>query len=59
MSTEEASAIPEKNVTLTLSVDSVNVILTSLGEMPAKVSMSIITDIHTQAAPQVKSEPVD
>ena len=37
-------------------VDQVNVILSGLGELPAKLSMDLITNIHKQAEKQRKPE---
>ena len=39
-------------------VDQVNVILSGLGELPAKVSMDLITSIHKQAEKQMQPEMV-
>jgi len=36
----------------TFAVDEVNVILSALSELPAKVSISIINNIRNQAEPQ-------
>ena len=37
-------------------VDQVNVILSGLGELPAKLSMDLITNIHKQAEKQMQPE---
>ncbi len=37
-------------------VDQVNVILSGLGELPAKLSMDLITSIHKQAEKQMQPE---
>ena len=41
-----------------LNVDQVNVILQGLGELPAKLSMDLITTIHKQAEKQMQPEMV-
>lgn len=46
-----------QEITLTLSVNEVNIILQGLGEVPAKTSMQIIQKIQSQAAPQLQTEP--
>ena len=37
-------------------IEQVNVILSGLGELPAKVSMDLITSIHKQAEKQMQPE---
>ena len=37
-------------------IDQVNVILSGLGELPAKLSMDLITSIHKQAENQMQPE---
>ena len=39
-------------------IEQVNVILSGLGELPAKVSMDLFTSIHKQAEIQMKPEMV-
>ena len=39
-------------------IEQVNVILSGLGELPAKVSMDLITSIHKQAEKQMQPEMV-
>ncbi len=39
-------------------VEQVNVILSGLGELPAKLSMDLITTIHKQAEKQMQPEMV-
>jgi hypothetical protein len=39
---------------LTLTLDETNLVLTSLGELPAKVSLSLINKIRGQASPQLQ-----
>lgn len=40
-------------LTFNLTVDEVNVILSALSELPAKVSLGVINDIRNQAGPQL------
>lgn len=40
-------------IKIELNLEEVNLVLTGLGELPAKQSMSVITNIQQQAAPQV------
>jgi len=42
-----------KNVTLTLTLEKVNIILSGLGELPSKVSYDIINEIHNQVRSQL------
>ena len=37
-------------------IEQVNVILSGLGELPAKLSMDLITNIHKQAEKQMQPE---
>ena len=39
-----------------LTIEEVNTILQGLGELPAKLSMSLITSIQNQAAPQMQPQ---
>lgn len=47
-----------EHINLDLSLEQVNVILNALGELPAKVSMSVIQKVQEQAQPQVIPEPI-
>ena len=40
-------------IKIELNLEEVKLVLTGLGELPAKQSMSVITNIQQQAAPQV------
>ena len=40
-------------ITLELTVEEVNTILQGLGELPAKISMALIEEIHTESNAQV------
>ena len=42
-----------------LTVEEVNVVLQGLGELPAKLSMNLITSIQNQAAPQMQPQPIE
>jgi len=46
-------------ITLELTVEEVNIILTGLGELPAKASMALIAKIREQAQPQVIPEATE
>jgi hypothetical protein len=48
-----------ENINLDLSLEEINLLLTALGELPAKASMGVIQKIQQQAAPQVQPEPVE
>jgi ACT domain-containing protein len=48
----------QQEITLTLTLTEVNAILSGLGELPAKSSMSVIQKIQQQAAPQIQQAPV-
>lgn len=43
-----------KTVTLEVTVDEANVILAGLGELPAKVTIGLITKLQQQAAGQLQ-----
>jgi hypothetical protein len=43
------------NITLTLHIDSVNAILTGLGELPYKAAAPHVNEIQRQAIPQVEA----
>ena len=47
-----------ESINLDLSLEEINLLLTALGELPAKASMGVIQKIQQQAAPQVQPEPV-
>ncbi|MCP4651702.1 MAG: hypothetical protein GY853_16695 [PVC group bacterium] len=42
--------------TLVLDEQAVNIILTALGELPAKISMNLITNIQKECQRQVQEE---
>jgi hypothetical protein len=42
-------------VTLELSVEDINVVLAGLGELPAKVSLSVIEKVRSQAVAQIQA----
>ncbi len=42
-----------KELDLTLTLDDINLILTGLGELPAKLSISLIDKIRSQASRQL------
>lgn len=48
-----------ESINLDLSLEEINVILSGLGELPAKASMGVIQKIQQQAQPQVVPEPVE
>ena len=48
-----------ESINLDLSLEEINVILSGLGELPAKASMGVIQKIQQQAGPQVQPEPVE
>jgi hypothetical protein len=48
-----------ENINLDLSLEEINLILSGLGELPAKASMGVIQKIQQQAQPQVVPEPVE
>lgn len=45
-----------QNITLTLPLDDVNVILAALSELPLKASVAVWSKIVSQAEPQIKKE---
>lgn len=47
----------EKQITLSLSVEEVNLVLAGLAELPAKVSMSLISKVGNQAQGQLQQSP--
>ena len=47
-----------KELDLTLTLDDINLILTGLGELPAKLSISLIDKIRSQASRQL-AEPTE
>ena len=51
----------DQTLNLSFTVNEVNIILSALGEMPAKASMPLIQKIQQQAGPQIAppSESVD
>lgn len=48
----------DQQITLNLTLNEVNAILTGLGELPAKSSMGVIQKIQQQAGPQIQQAPV-
>lgn len=50
----------EKKVTLTLTVDQVNLVLAGLGELPAKMSKGLIDQVLAESKAQLEqtTEPV-
>ena len=46
-----------KDVTLTLTLEKVNIILSGLGELPSKLSYDIINEIHNQVRGQLPVQP--
>jgi hypothetical protein len=51
---QEVAQQPEPEITLTLKVSDVNMVLTSLDEMPHKMSRRIIDNIIQQAQSQIQ-----
>lgn len=49
----------EKNVNLNLSLDELNLVLSALAELPAKVSMNLISKVTVQAQQQLQAQPSD
>lgn len=47
----------EKQITLSLSVEEVNLVLAGLAELPAKVSMNLISKVGNQAQGQLQQSP--
>jgi len=37
-----------KEITLTLTIDKINILLSGLGELPSKISYELINEIHKQ-----------
>ena len=48
----------DQEITLNLTINEVNAILSGLGELPAKASMGVIQKIQQQAGPQIQPAPV-
>ena len=48
----------DQEITLNLTINEVNAILSGLGELPAKASMGVIQKIQQQAGPQIQPVPV-
>lgn len=48
----------EKNVNLNLSLDELNLVLSALAELPAKISMNLIGKVTAQAQQQLQAQPV-
>lgn len=48
-----------EEVTVTLSIEELNIVLLGLGELPAKDSMPVITKIHVQANEQAQAAAED
>jgi len=48
----------QPEIQLTFTLDEVNLILGALGELPAKLSMPVINNIHTQARDQHSPQPI-
>jgi hypothetical protein len=42
-----------------LTIEEVNAVLQGLGELPARLSMNLITSIQNQAAPQMQPQPIE
>lgn len=47
----------EKNINLNLSLDELNLVLSALAELPAKVSMNLISKVTAQAQQQLQAQP--
>ena len=47
----------DQQITLNLTLNEVNAVLSGLGELPAKASMGVIQKIQQQAGPQVAEQP--
>jgi hypothetical protein len=47
----------DKQLTFTLSEKEANLIISGLGELPAKVSMDLIMKLQSQARPQLQEQP--
>lgn len=48
---------PQQKITLELTVEKVNVILSGLGELPGKVCIPLIEEIKQQAVMQLQATP--
>ena len=48
----------EKNVNLNLSLEELNLVLSALAELPAKISMNLIGKVTAQAQQQLQAQPV-
>lgn len=46
----------EKNVNLNLSLDELNLVLSALAELPAKISMNLIGKVTAQAQHQLQAQ---
>jgi len=46
----------DQKVTLVLSVEDVNLVLSALAELPAKVSMNLINNVSVQAQKQLAAQ---
>ena len=42
-----------------LTIEEINIVLQGLGELPAKLSMNLITSIQNQAAPQMQPQSIE
>jgi len=49
----------EQNVTLNLSLEEVNLVISALAELPARVSMTLINKVTGQASTQLKQQSVE
>jgi hypothetical protein len=49
----------QKTITITISIDALNVILAGLSELPHRVSDSIITGLKNTAIEQLEKKQVD
>lgn len=49
------ATLPAKTVSLELSVEDVNLVLAGLGELPAKMSLSVIDRVRSQAMQQLQN----
>lgn len=47
----------EKMLNLALTVDELNLVLSALAELPAKVSMNLISKVTAQAQQQLQAQP--
>lgn len=46
-----------KEVTLVLNLEKVNILLSGLGELPSKISYELIMELHRQVSEQLKPQP--